>query len=250
MSGKASEKAAESNISTIALFVLILGIFGGLSYIYLVGGSEDSKPLSYSDAYYCLNGNGLNKMPDDEFESKCMDKSFSVKAYPSGCNVDSDCELSLSNPKLPGFNRDTLFEAELVDNLNYGDEMLEVTGVISDRGFLGQVEVEISTQKAVPLSEKEKALVEEARKPKVDPVAEAQQRWLEERAAENAKMKEYADKNDKELRAKSSRVQIDPDSVNGMAEHRYYLRSGKVVSCLQGFEANVFIYECTNHKLN
>jgi hypothetical protein len=251
MSGKVLDETEKSNSSTVALFVLVLAIFGGLAYIYKMGGgSEGDKPLSGSDAYRCLNGNGLNKMSDDEFENKCLDKSFSVVAYPKDCTFDNDCELSLSNPKLPGFDSDTLFEADLVKKISFMDEKLEVKGVITDRGFMGQVEVEISSQQVVPLSAKEKSEIEEARKPKVDPVAEAQNRWLEERAAENAKMREYADKNGKELTAKSSRVQVDPDSVNGMAEYRYYLKNGKIVSCLRGFEADVFIYECKNFNFN
>ena len=247
MSGKDLEGTEKSNSSTLALIVLVLAIFAVLAYIYKVGGSsEDDKPLSGSDAYSCLNGNGLNKMSDDEFENKCMDKTFSVVAYPKECTFDSDCELSLLNPKLAGFDGDTLFEADLVKKISFMDEKLEVKGVISGRGFMGQVEVEITYQHVVPLSAKEKAAIEETKKPTVDPVAEAQKRWLEDRAAENAKMREYADKNSKELTAKSNRVQVDPNSVNGMAEYRYYLKSGNIVSCLRGFEADVFIYECKN----
>ena len=251
MSGKASESTGKSNSSTIALFVLVLAIFGGLTYIYQIGGSlEDDKPLSGSDAYSCLNGNGLNKMADDEFERRCSGKSFTVIAYPKGCTFDNDCELSLSNPNLPEFSSDTLFEADLVNELSFMDKKLEINGVITDRGFMGQVEVEVSSQQVVALSPEETAEIEESRKPKVDPIAEAQKRRLEERAAENAEMRAYAEKNDKELTEKSTRVQVDPNSVNGMAEYRYYLKSGKIVSCLRGFEADVLIYECKNYKFN
>ncbi|MGH8383371.1 hypothetical protein [Pseudomonas sp.] len=251
MSSNVSGKASESNASTIALVALVLVIFGGLTYIYQAGGgSKNSTVLSYSDAYRCMNGDGLNKMSDDEFELICLDNKFSVDVYPKGCDMDVDCELSLFNPKLPGFERSTLFEADLVSEIRYDDEKLKVSGVITGRGFLGQVEVDVLAQKVILLSEEEKALVEEARKPKVDPVVEAKERWLEERAADNSKMREYADRNDKDLRAKSTRVQVDQSSVNGLAEYRYYLKSGKVVSCLRGFEANVHIYECNNYNFN
>ncbi len=245
MSDKASSQVVESVSKGGAAFWVVLGLIVVLSYFYFTSVRFDEKNLIAPDEVSgCLNGHGLNKMSEDEFESKCLDKSFSVVAYSKGCSVDSDCELSLSNTRLPGFDSNTLFEAELEKVIGYMDDKVEVKGVVVDRGFLGQVEVEVFSQKVVQLSPKELAEIEEARKPEIDPVAEAQKMWLEQRASENARMKEYADNKHKELTAKSTRVQVDPNSINGMAEYRYYLKGGKIVSCLRGFEACVLVYEC------
>lgn len=228
-----------------------LAVVSFLCYLFFTREKFDSKNIiDVADEYNCLNSSGLNEMPDYRFEYRCEGKSFVATVYQKGCYSSSSCELSLFDPEVRDFESSTLFEADLVNRLGAYDEKLNVKGVISDRGFLGQVEVNIYEQVVVPLTPKEEAAREEARKPKVDPVVEAQKRWLEERAAENDKMREYAVRNDKELTAKSTRVQVDPDSVNGMAEYRYYLKSGNVVSCLRGFEANVFIYECKNHNFN
>ncbi|MCY1288717.1 hypothetical protein D9M69_525210 [compost metagenome] len=83
-----------------------------------------------------------------------------------------------------------------------------------------------------------------------NPAVKARREWLEEMERENGRMDKYAEEKDKELRAKSVKVIINPDSVGGMAEYRYYLKTGKIVSCLKGFNGDVLVFDCSNYSFN
>jgi hypothetical protein len=233
---------------------VVLGLGASIAFFtyLMVSGNEidESQKISAFGSKNCLNASGLNKLSSDEFEEQCEDKYFEVTVFPKDCNVSSDCELSVFDPELPGFDRDTLFEADLQRSLSYSDEKLRVKGVVSGRGFMGQVEVDVYEQEVVPLTSTEVADREKARQPKVDPIVEANRQLVQERAAENKRMMQYAEANDRELSLKSTQVKIDQDSVNGMAEYRYYLKSGVIVSCLRGYSADVFVYECKEHRFN
>ncbi|WP_414918176.1 hypothetical protein [Pseudomonas sp. IT-P4] len=87
-------------------------------------------------------------------------------------------------------------------------------------------------------------------KVEVDPMLEARRERARELDRENKRMEEYAESKQKELTAKSARVSVTPSSVNGMAEYRYYLKSGKIVSCLRGFDGDVLAFNCTNYSFD
>jgi len=94
------------------------------------------------------------------------------------------------------------------------------------------------------------AKVYAAPKVEVDPLLEARRERAREIDRENKRMEEYADKEHKELSARSTRVAVNPSSVNGMAEYRYYLKSGKIVSCLRGFDGDVLAFNCTKYNFD
>lgn len=89
-----------------------------------------------------------------------------------------------------------------------------------------------------------------AAKVEVDPLLEARRERAREIDRENKRMEEYADREHRELSARSTRVAVNPSSVNGMAEYRYYLKSGKIVSCLRGFDGEVLVFNCTNYSFD
>lgn len=193
----------------------------------------------------CLSGS--NEMTDDRFERYCEGKSFVVAGYPDDCTYSSSCELSLIHPKDPKFNSDSLFEVDLVRTLSFLDKKLEISGVISDRGFFGKVEVNVYKQEVAPLSDSENASIEQWSKPTFNPVIAAQKLWLESKAEDNSRMMEYAEKNNKKLSDKALRVVVNQDAIPDMAEWRYYMPGGKIISCLRGYQNNTFVYDCTNH---
>lgn len=251
MSNVVEEVGVEVGKSSKAWIFWSAAALALLVYLFVTREKFDETNLVDPESYgTCLNYRGLNKQSAEDFEKECEGKSFVATVYEEGCYASSSCELSLYDPMLPGFNRDTLFEADLVKSISVVDDALRVKGVISGRGFLGQVEVNVYEQEVVALTGAEEAAREEARKPKIDPMIEAERRLFDERQAENQRMMQYAEMNGKELSAKSTQVKVDPDSVNGMAEYRYYLKSGKVISCLRGFSADVFVYECEEHRFN
>lgn len=243
----------EAKAADLSLKV-ILGVGAVIAVItYWLAGGVDVKEIPSVSPYAsdnCLNVRGLNKLSSSDFEERCEGKSFSATVFPKDCDIDNDCELSVNDPELPGFNDDTLFEADLQRAISYADEKLKVRGVITGRGFMGQIEVDIREQEVVPLLPSELAEREKASKPTIDPAIEASRLYVQERASDNEKMMQYAKANDKELTANSVKVQVDPDSVNGMAEYRYYLKDNSIVSCLRGFSADVFVYECKKHEFN
>lgn len=87
-------------------------------------------------------------------------------------------------------------------------------------------------------------------KVEVDPMLEARRERARELDRENKRMEEYAESKQKELTAKSTRIAVNPSSVDGMAEYRYYLKSGKIVSCLRGFDGDVLAFNCTNYSFD
>ena len=89
-----------------------------------------------------------------------------------------------------------------------------------------------------------------APKVEVDPMLEARRERAREIDRENKRMEEYADKEHKKLSARSTKVVVNPSSVNGMAEYRYYLKSGKIVSCLRGFDDDVLAFNCTKYSFD
>lgn len=251
MSGEAVKVVANNEGGSNFLFFAVIAALLIATYFFITREEYDENNVVDAwGQYNCLNSRGLNKLSGDEFEAHCEGKSFVATVYEKGCFVSSSCELSLYDPDGRGFDSDTLFEADLVEKIGISDEKLFVKGVISGRGFLGQVDVNIYHQEVVPLNEAELAVREEALKPKVDPALEAERLLLAERQAENARMMKYAEENDKKLAAQSKEVKVNPDSVNGMAEYRYYLKNGNIQSCLRGFSADVFVYECKEHKFN
>lgn len=89
-----------------------------------------------------------------------------------------------------------------------------------------------------------------APKVEVDPLLEARRERAREIDRENKRMEEYADSEHKKLSARSTKVAVNPSSVNGMAEYRYYLKSGKIVSCLRGFDGEVLAFNCTKYSFD
>lgn len=89
-----------------------------------------------------------------------------------------------------------------------------------------------------------------APKVEIDPVLEARRERAREVDRENKRMEEYADSEHKKLSARSTKVEVNPSSVNGMAEYRYYLKSGKIVSCLRGFDGEVLAFNCTKYSFD
>ncbi|PPK35162.1 hypothetical protein CD175_30175 [Pseudomonas laurylsulfatiphila] len=99
-------------------------------------------------------------------------------------------------------------------------------------------------------SDASKPKVYAAAKVEVDPLLEARRERAREIDRENRRMEEYADSEHKKLSAKSTKVAVNPSSVNGMAEYRYYLKSGKIVSCLRGFDGEVLAFNCTKYSFD
>ncbi|CAO3313215.1 conserved hypothetical protein [Pseudomonas sp. P14-2025] len=89
-----------------------------------------------------------------------------------------------------------------------------------------------------------------APKVEIDPLLEARRERAREIDRENKRMEEYADTEHKKLSARSTKVAVNPSSVNGMAEYRYYLKSGKIVSCLRGFDGEVLAFNCTKYSFD
>lgn len=89
-----------------------------------------------------------------------------------------------------------------------------------------------------------------APKVEIDPLLEARRERVREIDRENKRMEEYADSENKKLSARSTKVAVNPSSVNGMAEYRYYLKSGKIVSCLRGFDGEVLAFNCTKYSFD
>ena len=83
-----------------------------------------------------------------------------------------------------------------------------------------------------------------------DPLLEASRERAVEVDRENRRMQEYAESEHKKLSERSTRVAVNPSSVNGMAEYRYYLKSGKIVSCLRGYDGEVLTFSCTKYSFD
>lgn len=69
-------------------------------------------------------------------------------------------------------------------------------------------------------------------------------KWLEERINDNMTMMQYAEKNHERLSKAAKEVVIGPDATPELAEWRYYMPDGRVVSCMRGVEGMIFVYRC------
>lgn len=70
------------------------------------------------------------------------------------------------------------------------------------------------------------------------------QKWLDEKAADNMSMMEYARKNHERLSKHAVSFNVDPNATPWAARWTYHMPDGSVVSCLRGVLADTFIYEC------
>ncbi len=71
------------------------------------------------------------------------------------------------------------------------------------------------------------------------------QRWLDANRAENESMIQYAERNHRRLLDAGATHSINPNYTGSLAEWRYYMPDGAVVSCLRGAQGYTFVYECT-----
>ena len=79
------------------------------------------------------------------------------------------------------------------------------------------------------------------------PAIAVNSKWLEEKAKDNMSMMDYAQKNHDRLAKAAKRWIVDPDALPRMAEWRYYMPDGTVVSCLRGMVGNTFTYNCREY---
>jgi hypothetical protein len=228
------------------LWIFCLIVVAYFIYLYDSRARFDKGNIiteSYLDK--CLDSS--SKITDHDFELHCEGRSFIVTAYPEKCTFSKSCELSLVNPISSSFDRSSRFEVDLVRELQYTDKKLKVYGFVIGRGFFGKVEADITKQEVVPLNDVEVAAMDQYYMPKKDPMVAARELRLEAKTDDNRKMMDYAEKNHSELSRKARKFVVDSDAVLGMAEWRYYMKNGKIVSCLRGFQGDTFMYDCSSH---
>ncbi|MCK5532937.1 MAG: hypothetical protein KAI85_16990 [Halopseudomonas aestusnigri] len=212
------------------------------------GGFDAAEKLSTASLESCLSSKSrlLGGMRDESFEAHCEGKSFEANVFAFGCSGSNSCELSLFDKKLPEFDQDSVFEAELVKgSWRYGEKLF-VKGVITGRKWTDQVEVDIYEQDSVALTAEEE-LARQKAIVKREQERQYQSMLRESRYDDSAAMMDYADENHKRLAALSHEVNINPNGAAGLAQYSYHLKSGKRTTCWRGFRGNVFVYECNEH---
>ena len=75
-------------------------------------------------------------------------------------------------------------------------------------------------------------------------IIEANERWLDAVVSTNMSLMEYAQENHDFLKTQAKSFKIEPNAGDNMAEWRYYMPDGKIISCLRGMYGNNFSYEC------
>ena len=80
--------------------------------------------------------------------------------------------------------------------------------------------------------------------PGVASAESAAEKWLKANEQDNQSMLEYAEQNHKDLLAEGATVTINSNYSDTLAEWRYHMPDGSIISCLRGAQGYTFVYEC------